>query len=249
MAVEANSAEAEEAVVVTPHRRPRVLVAHERSGIGEAVRRVLTVYGFEVECVTDGDDVDQKLRAEQWDALVLDVAMPGTPSYELCALAKDGVTPPILAVVLVATVFRRSSYKRRPTRLYGADDYVEIYRLGEQLPGKLWRLLGSDLIGPPGEAQSEAVMWSMLEDDFAEDARPEAPERIADLLVADLVLSNADRVLNASSIEQARLGLEGDLSEARMRHAQAVGEEAGEAVDLAFHRLMAGFGLASQEHG
>ncbi len=239
----------EPSVLLTRQRRPRVLVAHERSGIGEAVRRVLTIYGFDVACATDGDEVEQLLRGETFDGLVLDVAMPGTPSYELCALAKTGLTPPVTAVVLVATVFRRSSYKRRPSRLYGADDYVEIYRLGEQLPGKLWRLLGSDLLGPPGEAQSEAVMWSMLEDDVSEDAAPAAPERIADLLVADLVLSNADRVLNANSIEQARLGLEGDLREAQMRHAQAVGDQGSGAVDLAFTRLMAGFGLASQERG
>ncbi len=236
-------------VVVTRQRRPRVLVAHERAGISEAVRRVLAIYGFEVECANDGDEVEQLLRNEPFDGLVLDVAMPGTPSYELCALAKTGLTPPIAAVILVATVFRRSSYKRRPSRLYGADDYVEIYRLGEELPSKLWRLLGSDLYGPPGEAQSEAVMWSMLEDDMSEETTPEAPERIADLLVADLVLSNADRVLNANSIEQARLGLEGDLREAQMRHAQAVGEAAGEAVNHAFVRLMAGFGLSHQERG
>ena len=39
------------------------------------------------------------------------------------------------AAALVATVHRRTSYKRRPARLYGADDYVEIHRLGEQLRG------------------------------------------------------------------------------------------------------------------
>ena len=45
-------------------------------------------------------------------------------------------------VVLVASVYRPTGYKRRPTRLYGADDYIEIHHLGDALSVKLRRLLG-----------------------------------------------------------------------------------------------------------
>src|SRR5690606_33684975 len=105
------------------------------------------------------------MRAHAFSAMVLDVALPGTLAcYELIQLAKTGLPQPISAVVLVASVFRRTSYKRRPTSLYGADDYVELHRLGDQLPGKLWYLLGGEPAALEGMVEAEAVL-STIQDE------------------------------------------------------------------------------------
>ncbi len=46
-------------------------------------------------------------------------------------------------MVLVASVYNRTGYKRRPTSLYGADDYVEQHHIPDALVGKLERLIGA----------------------------------------------------------------------------------------------------------
>ena len=47
---------------------------------------------------------------------------------------------PTTRVVLVASIYNRTGYKRRPTSLYGADDYVEQHHIPDALVGKLERL-------------------------------------------------------------------------------------------------------------
>ncbi|HEY8377189.1 MAG TPA: hypothetical protein VIK91_11900 [Nannocystis sp.] len=197
--------------------RLHVLVAHERAALAQAIRRVLSAQGFEVAVAGDGPATARRIEAGGLDALVLDVALPGPlPCFELIQLAKTGVTPPVRAVVLVASVFRRTSYKRRPTQLYGADDYVEIHRLGDQLPGKLWRLLGGDQAALAGMVEAEAVL-STIQDEgdqrlFEQRGRT---ERLAELIVADLILYAGDRLLAAETPDEARDVMAGDLEAAR----------------------------------
>src|SRR5208337_2285915 len=50
-------------------------------------------------------------------------------------------------VVLLASVYRHTAYKRRPTSLYGAHDYVEQHHVPDLLPTKLCALLDIDPSG------------------------------------------------------------------------------------------------------
>ena len=111
----------------------KILVAHERPVVGRAIARVLVAQGLVATTVDDGDAVWRALEGDSWDGLVLDVALPGPPVHQIVALAKTGVPLALRAVVLIASVFRRSSYKRRPQQLYGADSYVEGHQLGAEL--------------------------------------------------------------------------------------------------------------------
>lgn len=222
---------------------PRILVAHERVALGEATRRVLAAQGFVVEVVADGEAAAAALRAGPWAALILDVALPGAVGcHELIPQAKAGDPP--AKVILVASVFRRTSYKRRPTQLYGADDYVEIHHLGDQLPGKLWRLLGGDPTQLAGMVEAEAVLATLQEEG---DARlleqREHGSRLAALIVADMILYAGDRVLGAASAEEARAQLAGDLDAARQLFRQIGGEpEGADPVGAAFDEVVSGLG-------
>ncbi|PCC66776.1 hypothetical protein SAMN02745121_00494 [Nannocystis exedens] len=195
----------------------KILVAHERLALGQAIGRVLAAQGFAAVTVTDTAAAEQAMRGDMFAALVLDVALPGGKAcHELIQLAKFELPAPIPAVVLVASVFRKTSYKRRPTQLYGADDYVEIHRLGDQLPGKLWHLLGGDPAAMPGLVEAEAVL-STIQDEgdqrlFEQRGRT---LRLSELIVADLILYAGDRVLAATTQAEARELLANDLESAR----------------------------------
>lgn len=190
---------------------PQVLFAHERPAVIRAVSRVLEVEGFSVRTVRDGDAAVRALAEQAWDAFVCDVGLPGIPGYELCARARHDDRA--RAVVLVASVYRRTSYKRRPTRLYGADDYVEIHHLGDQLPSKLRHLLGEH----PAEGSAADMERAKVELEEEGDARLESDDakRLASLIVADMLLYNGDRILASNSLAQARVAVGEDLGIAR----------------------------------
>ncbi|MBA3547058.1 MAG: hypothetical protein H0T76_11290 [Nannocystis sp.] len=208
--------------------RSQVLVAHERPVIGQAIGRVLAAQGLRVQVVSDGRNVADTLKGGAWDALILDVALPGAELHELVELARTGLAVPVKAVLLVASVFRRSSYRRRPQQLYGADDYVEIHDLGEQLPGKLWRLLAPGSSELPGMIEAEAVYANLQDERAAEDAGSNHADsnhagRLAELLVADLILHSGERLANADSLDEVRAALGPELDAARATHRAILG--------------------------
>jgi len=226
-----------------------LLVAHERQAIGQAIHRVLAAQGFRVEVAQTGDEVVAALKSRAWDGLVLDAALPGPPVHEIVALAKSGERP-VGAVILVASVFRRTSYKRKPQQLYGADDYVEIHRLGEELPSKLWNLFKVDPSGLHGMMEAEAVLATLqaeggqrlfdvgpIDADTAHAAAHSA--RLAELIVADVILYSGDRLIAADTLEEARQDLAADLDAARELHRSVAGDVAGsDPIGDAFDALM-----------
>jgi CheY-like chemotaxis protein len=231
--------------------RSQILIAHERPALGQAIRRVLEAQGLQVAVVSDSAAAATALRERNFAGLVLDVALPGSvPCFELIQLAKTGVTPPVRAVVLVASVFRRTSYKRRPNQLYGADDYVEIHHLGDQLPGKLWRLLGSDPSGM-GMIEAEAVLSTFQEegDQRLFEQRGRA-ERLSELIVADMILYAGDTLMAATSSAEARQMLAKELDAARQLYRQINPIPLAPGVDpigAAFDELIRMFNLDATE--
>jgi CheY-like chemotaxis protein len=227
--------------------RPRILFAHERRGVARAVERVLEREGFSFEHVADGSVCARKLAETRWAGLVVDVALPTVAGYELVQLARDaGPSAGAQVVVLVASVYRRTSYKRQPTRLYGADDYVEIHHLCDSLPRKLYQHLG--LPPQPAIEITEAEAREALR--VEGDTRLEEPQadqrRLASLIVADMVLYNGDAIHQARDLAEAEAAVAPDLDIARQLFAQVVraegGQVPGDPIGEAFASLMGAMG-------
>jgi CheY-like chemotaxis protein len=234
--------------------RPRILFAHERRGVARAVQRVLEREGFAVEHVADGAACARRLSDARWEGLVVDVALPTVAGYELVQLARDaGPSAGAQVVVLVASVYRRTSYKRQPTRLYGADDYVEIHHLCDSLPRKLHQYLGLSpaQLGLPPASALEATEAEAREALRVEgDTRMEEPQadqrRLASLIVADMVLYNGDAIHHALDLAEAEAAVGPDLDIARQLFAQVVraegGQVPGDPIGEAFASLMGAMG-------
>ena len=227
--------------------RPRILFAHERRGVARAVQRVLEREGFAVEHVAEGSACARRLAETRWAGLVVDVALPTVAGYELVELARSaGPTAGAQVVVLVASVYRRTSYKRQPTRLYGADDYVEIHHLCDSLPRKLYQHLG--LPPQPALELTEAEAREALR--VEGDTRMEEPQadqrRLASLIVADMVLYNGDAIHQAHDLAEAEAAVGPDLDIARQLFAQVVraegGQVPGDPIGEAFAALMGAMG-------
>lgn len=227
--------------------RPRILFGHERRGVARAVQRVLEREGFAFEHVADGAVCARRLSQERWAGLVVDVALPTVAGYELVELARDaGPDAGAQVVMLVASVYRRTSYKRQPSRLYGADDYVEIHHLCDSLPRKLYQHLGLPPVAAVEQTEAEAREALRVEGDTRMDDPLADQQRLAGLIVADMVLYNGDAIHDAHDLAEAEAAVGPDLDIARQLFAQVVraegGQVPGDPIGEAFASLMGAMG-------
>jgi DNA-binding response OmpR family regulator len=232
--------------------RPSILFAHERPGVARAVQRVLDLHGMDIVEARTGVDAVDELHKRRFDALVVDVALPGEPGYELGRRAKELATKGSSGapyVVLVASVYRKTSYKRRPLRLYGADDYVEIHHLGDMLPAKLRRLLRlpEPPLLPAQRTALEDETHRALEREGDSRMSEQDRDSLAALIVADMVLYNGDRIVGAPDLAAAEAAVADDLAIARELMDQVARAGGGPAqkpdpIGRAFRSLMRAMG-------
>jgi len=102
---------------------------------------VLLKGGFSYRSVVEGDDAWRQIGTWGPQAVVLDVGLPGMPVFEICDRVRRDPTHGKLGIVLLASVYQHTRYKRSPTSLYGADDYIEKHHLRDSLTGKIARLI------------------------------------------------------------------------------------------------------------
>jgi two-component system, OmpR family, response regulator len=98
----------------------RVLVVEDDARMAAAIRRGLRFEGLVVDLAGTGDEALRLVGATDYDAIVLDVMMPGLDGFETCRrLRADGVWIPVLMLTA------RDAVEDRVRGLDGgADDYL-----------------------------------------------------------------------------------------------------------------------------
>ena len=98
----------------------RVLVVEDDVKMAGLVRRGLAEDGLLVDIAPDGDEALWRAAATEYDAIVLDVMLPGEDGFEVCRrLRAAGVWSPVLMLTA------RAAVEDRVTGLdAGADDYL-----------------------------------------------------------------------------------------------------------------------------
>jgi DNA-binding response OmpR family regulator len=98
----------------------RVLVVEDEQGLAGGLRKGLEAEGFAVEVAGDGIGGLAKARTDSYDAIVLDLMLPGLGGYQVCeALRREGNWTPIL--MLTARVEEADEVQGFDV---GADDYL-----------------------------------------------------------------------------------------------------------------------------
>jgi two-component system OmpR family response regulator len=106
----------------------RVLVVEDEIKMAGLVRRGLTEEGLAVDVAGTGEDALIRAAATEYDAIVLDVMLPGISGFETCRrLREKGTWSPVLMLTA------RDSVEDRIAGLDGgADDYLtKPFSLGE----------------------------------------------------------------------------------------------------------------------
>jgi DNA-binding response OmpR family regulator len=98
----------------------RVLIVEDDAHIAELMRMRLREEGYAIEHAADGHAGLRLLQAGGWDALVLDLVLPGVDGLEICRRAREMTryTP------IIITSARSSEVHRILGLELGADDYL-----------------------------------------------------------------------------------------------------------------------------
>jgi two-component system OmpR family response regulator len=98
----------------------RVLVVEDERRLADGIRAGLEAEGYAVDLAHDGLDGLWRAREQDYDAIVLDLMLPGMNGYRVCsALRDEGVWTPIL--VLTAKEGEWDEVEALDT---GADDFL-----------------------------------------------------------------------------------------------------------------------------
>ncbi len=100
--------------------RVRVLVVEDERNLGAAVARGLRAEGFAVDLVDNGVDGLHRATEEQYDALVLDIMLPGMSGYDVLRRLR---AREVWAPVLMLTA-KDGEYDIADALDLGADDYL-----------------------------------------------------------------------------------------------------------------------------
>jgi two-component system, OmpR family, response regulator len=108
----------------------RVLVAEDEEKLAEALARAIREAGYAVDCAADGEQAEMLGHTEDYDAVVLDLGLPGMDGLTILKRWRDAN---LFMPVLVLTA-RGSWYEKVQGMDGGADDYVtKPFRMEELL--------------------------------------------------------------------------------------------------------------------
>jgi DNA-binding response OmpR family regulator len=98
----------------------RLLIVEDEPAIALALEDDLTIEGYQVAVEHDGLAALKRARDEPFDAIVLDVMLPGKDGFEICReLRRRGLRVPILMLTA-----RAQEAEKVLGLEVGADDYV-----------------------------------------------------------------------------------------------------------------------------
>ncbi len=206
---------------------PRVVVGHEVPAAARAIADTLRRGGYAPVCVRSGDEVlaavDPTMPAQP-SAVVLDVGIPGVLAFEIIEALRGSPLTASIPVILLASVYERTRYKRRPNRLYGAAAYLELHHVPDRLVAVVDEVLNNTL--PTLERQQAPVDRARaagLRLDSPDASDVDGARALARRLLSDVALYHGDEV--ARGIRQGAPfgGIDDAVCAARDLHARAGG--------------------------
>jgi predicted Zn finger-like uncharacterized protein len=209
----ASSAQAQERVDPITAREsgsgPLVLVAHDSEVVRNMIADTLRGDGFRVDRAADGVEALNKAMEKKPQGMVLDVGLPGIYGFILCEKLKENAATNSIKIVLLSSVYDMRRYKRTPTNLYGADDYIEKHHIPDFLATKLRKLIFPDQLESEAPASKQKPHV-----DLPERSRPPAREFESSVLMPkNPVPAESESSDQLSSRPKVRKPASGDGSE------------------------------------
>jgi CheY-like chemotaxis protein len=250
---------AEDGASASPADRERlVLIADPVIEEGKATASTLAAWGMQPILVHDGVEAILAIQRTLPHTAIIDAALPKMYGFQICELLKRNESLRHIKVVLVGAIQDRNRYRRSPSELYGADAYLER----PQLPDALWPILrgfgiplagGTQVREPvPAPTPEPRATFEAPVDPVAPPAVPKAvpapppaptvdaalgaeiakAERLARIVVSDIVLYNQEKFDAAVQADNVLAAMDSELEEGRGLFAQRIDARVRESRDF-----------------
>lgn len=121
--------------------RGLIMLAHSDQELCGMMVDILTGAGMATLTAHDGDSALQLMDATPPHIAVVDVALQGLYSFEVVEKVRQRAGLEQVKIILLSSVYNKTAYKRAPSSLYNADDYIEKHHIPDDLVPKINRLL------------------------------------------------------------------------------------------------------------
>jgi two-component system phosphate regulon response regulator OmpR len=135
---------------------PRILVVDDDLRLRELLQRYLSEQGYSVQTAADGAGMDRALAGMRFDALVLDLMLPGEDGLTICRRLQT--TQPELPIVMLSA--RSDEIDRIVGLEMGAADYLPKPFNPRELVARLRAVLRRRLAPPPGAPAADDEILS-----------------------------------------------------------------------------------------
>lgn len=225
----------------------KVLVAHPAGSMRDMIGELLKEGGFAPLFAKNGVEAISIMGDIRPEVAVVDVALPDIFGFEFPEIIKNDRRLSSIKIILIASIYDKTRYKRMPQSLYGADDFIEKHHIRDGLIPKINSLLGKqeEIKAPSKQAEpvqvgvsvSEPVAPQVTEDDTkklkeeelvqvsANTQGIEKARRLARIIVSDIALYNQELLeqgIRQGTVEDA---LQNDLEEGRRLFNKRVPED------------------------
>ncbi|MEN8183197.1 MAG: zinc-ribbon domain-containing protein [Myxococcota bacterium] len=222
-----------------PERERLVVLADPDPERAKATAAVLGAAGLEVVLAHDGVEAILTVQRVLPRAVILDASLPRMFGFQVCELMKRNESLRTIGVLLVGSVHRPERYRRPPGDLYGADAYLEEPGVAEAALAAL-REMGLPLaVAPTPEPRLSEPAPPTPEPRASEPRQPGVPdeavakaERLARIIVSDIVLYNQEKFTTAVAAGNVLESLDTELEEGRSLFRERVEAGVREARDF-----------------
>jgi two-component system, OmpR family, KDP operon response regulator KdpE len=106
----------------------QVLIVDDEQSIRSVLKAVLASFGFAIAEAAEGEEALALLNTAQFDAVLLDISMPGMNGLEICRIIRPGW--PSLPIIMLTV--QESENAKVEALDAGADDYItKPFHVGE----------------------------------------------------------------------------------------------------------------------
>ncbi len=203
-----------------------ILIVVEEKELAQLIERILGRNGYKGLSAHSGEDAVDAVRNNKVELILVNVFLPDMMGYEILdTINEEREEEGKIPSILLSSVHHAARYKRAPTSLYGADDYVERHHLPDLLVPKIQRLLDSDGVEQPAvdpgklpPPEDEQIRERREIEDLemsqqpSEDPAAEEIRRLCRVIAGDIALYNED-VISTTAPGQILEAISQDLTE------------------------------------
>jgi len=168
----------------------RILVVEDDAKLGELIARGLREDGLAVDLTGTGEDAVWMAGSTEYDAIVLDLMLPGIDGFEVCArIRADEVWTPVLMLTA------RGAVEDRVAGLDGgADDYMVKPFDFDELRARLRALIRRPTGGRPVALEIDGLRLDPIDRAVSRDGEPIELSRL-EFSLLEMLMRRAGQVL------------------------------------------------------